>query len=76
MDQLSYEEFVRAHKLGPLVDIKTACQIASVGHSRFYELAKEGAFILIPNGSRRNVTAQNLHQYYLALIAAASIEVV
>jgi hypothetical protein len=63
---------VRAHELAPLVDIKTACRVANLGHSRFYELVKQGAFVLIPNGSRRNVTAQNLHQYYLALIAAST----
>jgi hypothetical protein len=68
---LSYDDFVRAHNLAPLVDIKTACRVANVGHSRFYELVKDGAFILIPNGARRNVTAQNLHQYYLALIEIA-----
>jgi hypothetical protein len=71
VDQLSYEDFVRAHGLAPLVDIKTACKVANVGHSRFYDLVKDGVFILIPNGSRRNVTAQNLHAHYLALIAAS-----
>jgi hypothetical protein len=68
---LTYEEFVRAHSLAPLVDVKTACFVANVGHSRFYELVKNGAFVLIPNGARRNVSAQNLHQYYLALIEKA-----
>jgi hypothetical protein len=68
---LSYEEFVRAHELAPLVGIKTACRVANLGHSRFYELVKAGVFVLIPNGSRRNVTAQNLHQYYLTLVSAA-----
>jgi hypothetical protein len=71
VEELSYDDFVRAHDLAPLVDIKTACRVANVGHSRFYDLVKEGAFVLIPNGSRRNVTARNLHQYYLSLIAAA-----
>jgi hypothetical protein len=71
VEQLSYEDFVRAHDLAPLVDIKTACKVANIGHSRFYLLVAEGVFVLIPNGSRRNVTAQNLHRYYLSLIAAA-----
>jgi hypothetical protein len=71
LQELSYDDFVRAHALGPLVDIKTACKVANVGHSRFYDLVKEGVFVLIPNGSRRNVTAKNLHQYYRALVAAA-----
>jgi hypothetical protein len=72
VEELSYEDFVRAHGLSPLNDIKTACRAANVGHSRFYDLVKEGVFVLIPNGSRRNVTAQNLHRYYLALVRAAS----
>jgi hypothetical protein len=71
LDQLSYEDFVRAHNLAPLVDIKTACRVVNVGHSRFYELVKDGAFVLIANGSRRNVTAKDLHQHYLGLIDAA-----
>jgi hypothetical protein len=68
---LSYDDFVRAHNLAPLVDIKIACRVANVGHSRFYELVKDGVFVLIPNGARRNVSAQNLHQHYLALIEGA-----
>lgn len=71
MEELSYDDFVRAHNLAPLVDIKTACKVANVGHSRFYELVKDGIFVLIPNGSRRNVTALNLHQHYLTLVTAA-----
>lgn len=72
---LSYDDFVRAHNLAPLVDIKTACRVVNVGHSRFYELVKDGAFVLIANGSRRNVSAKNLHQHYLALVAAAQPQV-
>jgi hypothetical protein len=71
VDHLSYDDFVRAHRLAPLVDIKTACRVANVGHSRFYDLVKDGVFVLVPNGSRRNVTAQNLHRHYLTLIAGA-----
>jgi hypothetical protein len=65
---LSYEAFVRAHELAPLVDVKTACRIANLGHSRFYELAREGVFVLIRNGRRTNVSARNLYAHYLALI--------
>jgi hypothetical protein len=71
LEELSYDDFVRAHGLSPLNDIKTACRVANVGLTRFYELVADGVFVLIPNGSRRNVTAQNLHQYYLTLVAAA-----
>ncbi|WFU44119.1 hypothetical protein QA640_17700 [Bradyrhizobium sp. CB82] len=68
---LSYEDFVKAHSLSPLNDIKTACRVANVGMTRFYELVAEGVFVLVPNGSRRNVAAKNLHEYYRSLIAAA-----
>lgn len=68
---LSYEDFVKAHGLAPLNDIKTACRVANVGLTRFYELVSDGVFLLVPNGSRRNVTAKNLHHYYKSLIAAA-----
>jgi len=68
---LSYEDFVKAHSLAPLNDVKTACRVANVGMTRFYELVAEGVFVLVPNGRRRHVTAKNLHQYYKALVSAA-----
>jgi hypothetical protein len=71
-EEMSYMEYVRAHNLPPLVPVKKACEIANVGHTRFYELVEQGVFTLIPNGSRRNVTAMQLHQHYLSLIAKAS----
>lgn len=67
----SYEEFVQAHNLPPLVDIKTACRVAAVRQTRFYEEVDRGKFVLVPNGRRRFVTAKNLHEYYLALVSAA-----
>lgn len=70
-EDLSYEEFVRAHELTPLVPIKRACEIVSVGHTKFYEMVEQGIFTLIPNGSRRNVTAKQLHKHYLTLVAKA-----
>jgi hypothetical protein len=72
VDEMSYEEYVRAHNLPPLVPVKKACEIANVGHTRFYELVEAGVFTLIANGSRRNVTAKQLHRHYLTLIAKAS----
>lgn len=71
MDEPSYQDFVRAHDLAPLVDIKTACRLAAVKQTRFYELVEQGKFVLVPNGRRRFVTAKNLHDYYLTLVAAA-----
>lgn len=71
-DALSYEEFVQAHKVPPLVPIKKALEIANVGHTRFYELVEQGVFNLVPNGSRRNVTAKQLHQHYLSLVEKAA----
>ncbi len=72
MDELTYEEYVRAHNLSPLVPVKKACEIANIGHTKFYELVQEGVFTLIPNGSRRNVTAKQLHRHYLSLVTKAS----
>jgi hypothetical protein len=74
LDELSYADFVRAHGLGPLVDIKTALHVTNLGHTRFYEQVKKGVFVLIPNGSRRNVTALNLYQHHCAIVAAARAE--
>jgi hypothetical protein len=71
-DEMSYEEYVRAHQLAPLVPIKQACKVANIGHTRFYELVEAGVFTLIPNGSRRNVTAKQLHEHYQSLVAKAS----
>ncbi|MVT69974.1 hypothetical protein GPL21_33360 [Bradyrhizobium pachyrhizi] len=70
MSGLSYEEFCKAHGVLPLNDIKTACRIASVGRTKFYELVEQHVFELIPNGRRRNVSGQNLYRYYQNLLAA------
>lgn len=71
MEELSYQDFVRAHDLAPLNDIKTALRVSALGQTRFYELVDRGIFTLVPSGSRRFVTAKNLHAYYLNLVAAA-----
>jgi hypothetical protein len=71
-DEMDYSEFVQAHNLAPLVPVKRACEIANVGHTKFYELVEAGVFTLIPNGSRRNVTAKQLHRHYLTLVAKAA----
>jgi hypothetical protein len=71
-DEMSYEEYVKAHNLPPLVPVKKACETANVGHTRFYELVAQGVFTLIPNGSRRNVTAKQLYKHYLTIVAQAS----
>jgi hypothetical protein len=68
---LSYDDYVRAHNVPPLVPIKRACQIANIGHTRFYELVEQGVFKLIANGSRRNVTAAQLYSHYCTLVASA-----
>lgn len=36
MTEPSYQEFVQAHNLPPLVDIKTACRVVAVGLTHFY----------------------------------------
>jgi hypothetical protein len=74
VDIPSYADFCQAHDVPPLVSIKKACEIANVRHSKFYELVKEGVFVLVPNGSRRNVTALNLYQRHCALVTAACAE--
>ena len=71
MDELSYEDFCKAHGVQPLNDIKEACRIANIGQTKFYELVSKGVFVLIPNGSRRNVTGPNLYRHYQDLISAA-----
>ncbi len=71
MDELSYEEFCKAHDVLPLNDIKAACRIANVKTTRFYELVEQGIFDLIPNGRRRNISGPNLYRYYQSLIATA-----
>lgn len=69
---MTYEEYVKAHNLPPLVPVKKACELASIGHTRFYELVRQGVFTLIPNGSRRNVTAMQLYRHHCALVAKAN----
>lgn len=69
---LTYEQFVRAHNLPPLVGIKRALEIANVKNSRFYELVNEGVFRIIKNGSRSNVSAMNLFEHYTSLVSGSN----
>jgi hypothetical protein len=69
---LSYEQFVKAHDLTPLVSIKRALETANIRNSRFYELVNEGTFRIIKNGSRSNVSAMNLYEYYVSLVSGSN----
>ena len=71
---LTYEQFVKAHDIPPLVGIKRALEIANIKNSRFYELVNEGTFRIIKNGSRSNVTAKNLFEFYVSLVSASDKE--
>jgi hypothetical protein len=72
VEELSYSDFVRAHDLPPLVDVKTACKVAGIGMSRLYQLKDAGVFTFLKNSSRTNISALNLFQYYRSLVAAAA----
>jgi hypothetical protein len=71
VEEMSYESYCKAHNVSPFVSVKKACELENIGHTRFYELVERGEITLIPNGSRRNVTAVQLYERYRSRIAKA-----
>lgn len=66
---MSFDEFVKAHNLDALNDIQKTCKVLNVGHSRFYaDLVKNEKITLVENGSRRNVSAEQIYSYYRQVV--------
>jgi hypothetical protein len=59
-DEMDYSEFVQAHNLPPLVPVKRACEIANVGHTKFYELVEAGDPERQPTQRHRETAAPSL----------------
>jgi len=69
---LSLKDYAETFALGPFVSVKRAQELENVGHTRFYELVKDGAYVLLKNGSRSEVTLDNCYRRYCERMSAAT----
>ncbi|QQO20243.1 hypothetical protein JJB98_10105 [Bradyrhizobium diazoefficiens] len=67
---MTFVDFVRLYELPPNVAPKRFCEVAGIGHTKFYELAKEGKIRLRKNG-RTTVPVEDLFRLLRGEQAAA-----
>ncbi|QHP69566.1 DNA-binding protein [Bradyrhizobium sp. LCT2] len=68
---LTLTDMIEIYKLPPNVDAGRFREIAGIGNTRFYELAKEGVIRLRKNGSRTTVPVEDLYKFLRGDQAAA-----
>lgn len=68
---MTFIDFVKIYSLPPNVTVKRFREVAGIGHTRFYELAKEGAIRLRKNGRSTTVPVEDLFHLLRGEQAAA-----
>lgn len=68
---LTLIDFIKIYSLPPNVAADRFREIAGIGNTRFYELAKEGAIRLRKNGRRTTVPVEDLYKLLRGDQAAA-----
>ncbi|MDH2341498.1 hypothetical protein [Bradyrhizobium sp. SSUT77] len=68
---MTFVDFVKLYELPPNVPAKRFREVAVIGHTKFYELAKEGAIRLRKNGRLTTVPVEDLFQLLRGDQAAA-----
>ncbi|MGY0573270.1 hypothetical protein ACTGJ9_021010 [Bradyrhizobium sp. RDM12] len=64
-------DMIKIYDLPPNLSVNDFCKIAGIGHTRFYELAKDGAIRLRKNGRYTTVPVEDLFQLLRGEQAAA-----
>ncbi|RQH15687.1 hypothetical protein [Bradyrhizobium sp. RP6] len=60
MPDLTFADFVKLYSLPPNVTVRRFKELAGIGQTRFYELAKEGEIRLLKNGRSTSVPVEDL----------------
>ncbi|UPT88628.1 hypothetical protein HAP41_0000005980 [Bradyrhizobium barranii subsp. apii] len=60
MPDLTFADFVKLYSLPPNVTVRHFKELAGIGHTRFYELAKQGQIRLLKNGRSTSVPVEDL----------------
>jgi hypothetical protein len=60
MPDLTFADFVKLYNLPPNVTVRHFKELAGIGHTRFYELAKQGKIRLLKNGRSTSVPVEDL----------------
>ncbi|MET4043955.1 hypothetical protein [Bradyrhizobium sp. RT6a] len=68
---MTLHDMIKIYSLPPNVSVNRFCEVAGIGHTRFYELAKEGAIRLRKNGRLTTVPVEDLFQLLRGEQAAA-----
>jgi hypothetical protein len=64
-------DFIKIYNLPPNVTVKRFREVAGIGHSKFYKLAKEGAIRLRKSGHFTTVPVEDLYRLLRGEQAAA-----
>lgn len=59
---LTLHDMIKIYDLSLNVPVNRFCEVAGIGHTRFYELAKEGTIRLRKNGRSTTVPVEDLYQ--------------
>ncbi|OKO73034.1 hypothetical protein [Bradyrhizobium sp. NAS96.2] len=68
---MTLPDVIKTYDLPLNVSVNRFCEVAGIGHTRFYELAKEGAVRLRKNGRSTTVPVEDLYQLLRGEQAAA-----
>jgi hypothetical protein len=67
---MSLQEFIQNFALPPIVPIKRSCEVEGCGHSKLYELRKEGALRIVPRAGGTGVPVTDLYRRYLEAVSS------
>lgn len=64
-------DMIKIYNLPPNLSVSRFCEVAGIGHTRFYELAKNGTIRLRKNGRFTTAPVEDLYQLLRGDQAAA-----
>lgn len=68
---MTLHDMIKIYGLPPNVSVNRFCEVAGIGPTRFYELAKEGAIRLRKNGRLTTTPVEDLYKLLRGDQAAA-----
>jgi hypothetical protein len=65
---MSKQEFIQNFRLPPIVPIKRSCEMLTCGHSKLYELRKNGKLRIVPRAGGTGVPVEDHYRLYLEAV--------
>jgi excisionase family DNA binding protein len=72
MDEV-FERWARAYNVAPLNSVKRTCELLGCGHDHFYKLVKQKKLIILKDGTKSNITGENIYALVRSLPSARDI---